>query len=170
MQLSHSEQHKSLCTLETKDPRWGKEAWEAMVQDSITDHIDTAWGKFIAFKFYLSYGHHFCRDCSLICYLPKVLKVKIFSNNEGQKTPVMPAAIDFSYMEMSSWIFAQSLHRFLTSKGGHFFNFLQESLEFSDCLLDWRKLGKTCKIVLHPVGKFSFCIQHTSSNPYPTER
>ena len=70
-----------------------------MVQDSITDHIFDHWhgaGKFIAFKFYLSYGHHFCRDCSLICYLPKVLKVKLFSNNGGQKTPVMLAVIDFS--------------------------------------------------------------------------
>ena len=29
-------------------------------------------------------------------------------------------------MEILSWMFAQSLHRFLTSKRGHFFNFLQE--------------------------------------------
>ena len=83
-------------------------------------------GKFIAFKFYLSYGHQFCRDCSLICYLPKILKVKLFSNNRGQKTPVMLAVVDFSQMEISSWMFALSLHRFLTSKRGHFFNFLQE--------------------------------------------
>ena len=60
-----------------------------MVQDSITDHIDTA-------RENSSDGHHFCRDCSLICYLPKVLKVKLFSNNKGQKTPVMLAVIDFS--------------------------------------------------------------------------
>ena len=52
--------------------------------------------KFIAFKFYLSFGHHFCRDCSLICYLPKVLKVKLCSNNNGEKTPVMLVVIDFS--------------------------------------------------------------------------
>ena len=50
--------------------------------------------------------------------------------------------------------------------------FLQLSarVKFSDCLLDWRKLEKTCKIVLHPAGNFSFRIQHTHSNPYLTER
>ena len=67
-----------------------------MVQDSITDHIDTAQGKLTAFKFNLSHDHHFCRDCSLICYLSKVLKVKLFSNNRSQKMPVMLAVIDFS--------------------------------------------------------------------------
>ena len=34
--------------------------------------------------------------------------------------------------------------------------FLQLSarVKFSDCLLDWRKLEKACKIVLHAVGNF----------------
>ena len=50
--------------------------------------------------------------------------------------------------------------------------FLQLSarVKFSDCLLDWRKLEKTCKIVLHSEGNFSFCIQHTYSIPPPTEK
>ena len=47
---------------------------------------------------------------------------------------------------------------------------LSARVKFSDCLRDWRKLEKTCKIVLHTVGNFSFCIQHTHSNPSPTER
>ena len=36
--------------------------------------------------------------------------------------------------------------------------FLQLSarVKFSDCLLGWRELDKTCKIVLHAVGNFSF--------------
>ena len=67
-------------------------------------------------------------------------------------------------MEISSWMFALSLHRFLTSKRGHFFNFLQEwnfrivSLTEENLKKTWKK---TCKIVLNPVGNFSFCIQHT---------
>ena len=38
----------------------------------------------------------------------------------------MLAIIDFSEMEISSWMFALSLDRFLKTTGGHFFNFLQE--------------------------------------------
>ena len=54
-------------------------------------------GKIHRIKILLIDWPYFCRDCSLICYLPKVLKVKLFSNNKGQKTPVMLAAavIDF---------------------------------------------------------------------------
>ena len=40
--------------------------------------------------------------------------------------PVMLAVIDFNLWEIFYWILHLSLHRFLTSKRSHFFNFLQE--------------------------------------------
>ena len=123
-------------------------------------------GKFIAFKLSLSYGHHFCRDCSLICYLPKVLKVKLFTNDRGKKNARHAGRHRNGNFVMDG---CPKLTPFSYKQKGPFLQ-LSARVKFSDCLLDWRKLEKTCKILLHAVGNFSFCIQPTHSNPSPTER
>ena len=72
--------------------------------------------------------------------------------------------------EILSWMFVcPRLRPFSYKQKGPFLQ-LSARVKFSDCLFDWRKLERTCKIVLHAVGKFSFCIQHMHSNPSLTER
>ena len=65
-----------------------------MVQDSITDHIDTTQENSSHLNF--TYRLAIILQRLLLDMLPTVLKVTLFSNNKGQKTPVMLAVIDFS--------------------------------------------------------------------------